>query len=61
MLTTLGPRTATVGALSLNGLSTLSTAGVQLKQLGNLHAKIVVVHEQLTILGSANLTGRGLG
>lgn len=61
LLTCLDPRAAAVGALSLDGLRTLIRAEFDVRTLGDLHAKVILVDAALAAVGSGNLTGKGLG
>jgi hypothetical protein len=47
--------------LSLDGVATLKRAGVEVRTLADLHAKVILVDDALAVVGSGNLTGKGLG
>lgn len=61
LLTALDPRAAAIGALSVDGLRSLQAARVEVRTIRNLHAKVFLIDELLAVVGSGNLTGRGLG
>jgi hypothetical protein len=60
LLTSLDPVAAAYGSLHLEGLRELLTAGVQIRHLDDLHAKLFLT-ESHGFVGSANLTDAGLG
>jgi hypothetical protein len=49
------------GSLSTQGLRQLLDAGVKLRSLSNLHAKVFLSDQDFGLVGSANLTDPGLG
>jgi len=49
------------GFLSTAGLRLLVEAGVAVRSLARLHAKVYLVDDEFGVVGSANLTGSGLG
>jgi len=61
LLTCLDPRAAATHYLSIAGLTRLLEAGVMIQHCPQLHAKAYVVGTSFAIIGSANLTGAGLG
>jgi hypothetical protein len=61
LLTCLDPRAVAVGALSLEGIASMMRAGVEVRTLSDLHAKVILVDDALAVVGSGNLTGKGLG
>ncbi|MGP5127696.1 phospholipase D-like domain-containing protein [Brachybacterium tyrofermentans] len=60
LATTLDPSAVANGFLSVRGLRLLLDAGVEVRHIERLHAKCFVVGSR-AMLGSANLTGAGLG
>lgn len=60
ILTRLDPVAAAYGSLHLQGISDLAEAGVNIRHLDNLHAKVFLT-EVRGFVGSANLTSAGLG
>lgn len=60
LLTHLDPLAVAGRYLSIDGLRALRSAGVRVGHLDRLHAKVYVA-DQIAIVGSANLTGTGLG
>lgn len=60
VVTTLNPIAAARGFLSVDGLGRLLQAGVEVRNVERLHAKCFIVGSR-GMLGSANLTGAGLG
>jgi hypothetical protein len=60
VITRLDPRSVANGYLSVQGLHKLLSAGVALEDSARLHAKCFIVGSK-AMLGSANLTGSGLG
>lgn len=61
LLTRLDPVAVAGGYLSTDGLRLLLEAGVQVRTTPRLHAKVYLVDGGFGIVGSANLTGSGLG
>ncbi|MFS4491024.1 phospholipase D-like domain-containing protein [Dietzia kunjamensis] len=61
LLTCLDPRAAANHYLSTAGLTRLLEAGVMIQHCPQLHAKAYVVGTSFAMIGSANLTGAGLG
>lgn len=61
LLTCLDPRAAANSYLSIKGLRRMMEAGVMIQNCPRLHAKAYVVGESFAMIGSANLTGAGLG
>lgn len=61
LLTCLDPRAAANHYLSIAGLTRLLEAGVMIQDCPQLHAKAYVVGTSFAMIGSANLTGAGLG
>lgn len=61
LLTNLDPRACANRVLSADGLDALLDAGVFICHCDELHAKAYVVGEDFAMVGSANLTGKGLG
>ncbi len=61
LLTVLDPVAAAGGALSLNGLRVMMSAGITVRSLPGLHAKVFIVDDAIGFAGSANLTSPGLG
>ena len=61
LMTRLDPRAAAHGYLSADGLDALLDAGIAIRDCRGLHAKAYVVGESFAMVGSANLTGTGLG
>lgn len=60
LLTTLDPSAVANGYLSVKGLGRLLEAGVEVRHAERVHAKCFLVGSR-AMLGSANLTGAGLG
>lgn len=60
VVTTLDPSAVAGGYLMVQGLHELLNAGIELRHTERLHAKCFIVGSQ-AMLGSANLTGQGLG
>ncbi|MGW0249878.1 phospholipase D family protein [Nocardia goodfellowii] len=60
-ITCLNPVATANGYLSIEGLQRLLDAGVQIGHHPRLHAKAYIVDEDFGLVGSANLTGVGLG
>lgn len=60
LATTLDPSAVANGYLSVQGMELLLKAGVEVAHVDRLHAKCFVVGSR-AMLGSANLTGAGLG
>lgn len=60
VVTNLNPQAVATGHLSAAGLYALLKAGVQLRSLERLHAKVYVADRNV-FLGSGNLTAAGLG
>jgi hypothetical protein len=61
VLTKLDAASVAYGSLSTQGLRQLLTAGVELRSLSNLHAKVFLADQAFGLVGSANLTNSGLG
>jgi hypothetical protein len=61
VLTKLDPASVAHGSLSTEGLRKLVAAGVELRSLSNLHAKVFLADQAFGLVGSANLTNAGLG
>ena len=59
-MTELDAGSAAYGSLNLNGLRALMTAGVELRHVDRLHAKLFLTETE-GFTGSANLTSAGLG
>lgn len=60
LLTTLDASAVANGYLSVQGLEIMLDAGIQVRHVDRLHAKCFIVGAR-AMLGSANLTGAGLG
>ena len=60
LLTHLDPVAAAGGYLSIDGLRQLYVAGVKIRHIDALHAKVYIADE-FAMVGSANLTNTGLG
>lgn len=60
LITTMDPSAVANGFLSVRGLHQLLDSGVTVRHVNRLHAKCFVVGSR-AMLGSANLTGAGLG
>lgn len=60
LVTTLDPSAVANGHLSVKGLERLLVAGVEIRQSERVHAKCFLLGSR-ALLGSANLTGAGLG
>ena len=60
LVTTLDPSAVANGYLTVEGLERLLAAGVEVRHTERLHAKCFMVGSR-AMLGSANLTGAGLG
>lgn len=61
LLTRLDAAAAAGGYLSIDGLRALIDAGVSVRHTARLHAKVYLVDDDFALIGSANLTGPGLG
>jgi hypothetical protein len=61
LLTALGDRSVEVGVLDPNALDQLAGAGFEIASIDNLHAKVSLVDSDWGLVGSGNLTGKGLG
>lgn len=61
LLTVLSPRAVAYGSLAIDGLRALQDAGVALRHLPALHAKLFLIDDAVAFVGSANLTSSGLG
>lgn len=61
LLTCLDARAAANHYLSIAGLTRLLESGVMIQHCPRLHSKAYVVGESFAMIGSANLTGAGLG
>jgi hypothetical protein len=61
LLTALGNRSVEVGVLDPNALDQLAGAGFEIASINNLHAKVSLVDSGWGLVGSGNLTGKGLG
>jgi phosphatidylserine/phosphatidylglycerophosphate/cardiolipin synthase-like enzyme len=61
VLTKLDAASVAHGSLSIRGLRQLLSAGVGLRSLSNLHAKVVITDQAFGLVGSANFTNTGLG
>lgn len=61
VLTRLDAAAVAHGSLSTQGLRRLLTAGVELRSLSRLHAKVFLTDADFGLVGSANLTEAGLG
>lgn len=61
LLTRLDAAAAAGGYLSTDGLRALMDAGVDVRHARRLHAKVYLADETFGMIGSANLTGPGLG
>jgi hypothetical protein len=61
LLTRLDAAAAAGGYLSTDGLRALVDAGVKIGHARRLHAKVYLADDAFGIIGSANLTGSGLG
>lgn len=60
LVTTLNPSAVANGYLTVEGLRVVLRAGVEIVHVNRLHAKCFIVGSR-AMLGSANLTGAGLG
>ncbi|MFI5502334.1 phospholipase D-like domain-containing protein [Nocardia asteroides] len=60
-LTCLSPVATANGYLPIEGLQRLLDVGVQIGHHPRLHAKAYIVDDDFALVGSANLTGTGLG
>ena len=60
VMTALDPSAVAGGYLTIQGLRDLLKAGIEVRHVERLHAKCFIVGSQ-AMLGSANLTGPGLG
>lgn len=60
VMTALDPSAVAGGYLTIQGLRDLLEAGIEVRHVERLHAKCFIVGSQ-AMLGSANLTGPGLG
>ncbi|MCW2995066.1 MAG: hypothetical protein JWQ18_2561 [Conexibacter sp.] len=61
MLTALDPRAVAAGALSLQALELLMDVRVEVRTIADLHAKLTLIDDSFALVGSGNLTGKGLG
>lgn len=61
LLTALDERSVAVGVLDPRALEQLHDARFQIRNIENLHAKVSLVGLGWGLLGSGNLTGKGLG
>jgi hypothetical protein len=61
LLTSLDPAAAANGFLSGKGLRQMLDSGIEVASDRRLHAKVFLVDDAFALLGSANLTGSGLG
>ena len=61
LLTALDERSVAVGVLDPRALEQLHDAGFQIRDIENLHAKVSLVGPDWGLVGSGNLTGKGLG
>jgi len=61
LLTCLSPAATSQGVLDPQGLLELAEAGWELRSGRNLHAKVSLVDRRWGLIGSGNLTVRGLG
>lgn len=61
LLTALTERSVRAGVLDVTALRLLRDAGWELRSIPNLHAKAVMADGREALIGSANLTIRGLG
>ena len=61
LLTSLDPSAAANGFLSVRGLRQLLDSGIEVASDLGLHAKVFLVDDAFALVGSANLTGSGLG
>lgn len=61
LLTRLDPSAVAGGFLSTGGIRRLIEAGVEVRTAPRLHAKVYLVDHTFGLVGSANLTGSGLG
>ncbi|HEX4805131.1 MAG TPA: phospholipase D family protein [Conexibacter sp.] len=61
LLTSLSGAATAAGVLSPTGLRTLLEAGFELRSARDLHAKVALVDGRWGLVGSGNLTMRGLG
>ncbi len=62
LLTSLEPRSVRVGVLDPKGISRLiEEAEFEVSHLDNLHAKVSLIDTSWGLVGSGNLTGKGLG
>ncbi|SFE52555.1 PLD-like domain-containing protein [Blastococcus tunisiensis] len=61
VLTKLDAAAIAHGSLSTQGLRQLLAAGVELRSLSQLHAKVFLGDDAFGLIGSANLTDAGLG
>jgi hypothetical protein len=61
LLTALDERSVAVGVLNPRALEWLHDAGFQIGNVDNLHAKVSLVGLDWGLVGSGNLTGKGLG
>ncbi|MGC5223712.1 phospholipase D-like domain-containing protein [Micromonospora sp. DT81.3] len=61
LLVQLDPGAVAGGYLSTDGMRALLHAGVEIRSASRLHAKVYLVDSTFGIVGSANLTGAGLG
>jgi hypothetical protein len=61
LLTALRPESVASGFLNLEAIRWLMDAGVKVRSSTELHAKVALCDSVFGMVGSANLTGRGLG
>lgn len=61
LLTALDERSVAVGVLDPRALEQLHDAKFQIRDIENLHAKVSLVGSGWGLVGSGNLTGKGLG
>ncbi len=61
LLTVLNERSVAVGVLDPRALEQLHDAKFQIRDIENLHAKVSLVDPGWGLVGSGNLTGKGLG
>lgn len=61
LLITLDASAVAAGVLSTDGLQTLLLAGVEIRSIERLHAKVSIVDSKFGLVGSGNLTQAGLG
>ncbi|HEX6753678.1 MAG TPA: phospholipase D-like domain-containing protein [Solirubrobacterales bacterium] len=61
LLTALDDRSVEVGVLDPNALDQLADTGFEIASIDNLHAKVSLIGSGWGLVGSGNLTGKGLG